>query len=439
MRAAAAEIADLRERADADRPYLMAVQDVIAAWADADQSYDDALAIHDWTRDQLDAALSNPDADEFDIETARRIVQTARIPLSTTPAERFAPQLAAAHAARAEAAGGAENIITGKDVEAFLADLHHQDFEAVKQASYNATVVRKHLDAAERIVAAAFTEAETRTAEHVAAQIEDLTTELRVLDAAGKHQASRALRIAPSATAALPEYTASALRSIAELPFAVTVVAAQPDDDRTAAMHTLHAAAAAAGRKVLWCSPTPEQAAAAQHDQVADGATTINEAHAEFTGDNGGTMPTGGLIIIDHAQTAQPAQIADLAEHAAQAGAGLILIDTRTGQWPPQPSERMMRLLSAELPWTRALTTAPSAATSHAAAPDLDPVVAQLRRITPEALTEPLRDALSHANDVRAANRAAYQRHQNASWLRGQSNDRALAREQLAAVDLTDD
>jgi hypothetical protein len=99
----------------------------------------------------------------------------------------------------------------------------------------------------------------------------------------------------------------------------------------------------------------------------------------------------------------------------------------------------MIKLLTAELPWSRALTTAPSVATSHASAPDLDPIVAQLRRVTPDVLTDPLRAALEHADRVRAANLAAYRRHQDANWLRTRSHKQGLQRTQADAVDLTDD
>ncbi len=440
MRAAATQITTMRARADADRPYLMAVQEVIAAWADADQAYDDDLKFHDWTRDQLAAVRADPDADELDITSARGMVELAAMRLgTTTPAKRYQPQLAAAHAARAEAAGGSQNIISGHDVDTFVAELHARDLESVKQARYDTQLVRKHLDAAERNVVAAFGDAETRTAEHVATQSASLATEMRTLDVAGQHQSSRALRIAPTATAGPSDTTAAALRSVAELPFAVSVVHAHPDAERTTALHILHSAATAAGRKVLWCSPTAEQAEAAKRDNLADGATTIDDAHAEFTSGSASAMPAGGLIIIDHAQSAQPEQIADLAEHAAQANAGLILIDTSTRTWPPQPADRMMKLLSAELPWTRALTSAPSVATSHAGAPDLDPVIAQLRRVTPDVLTGPLRGALEHADRVRAENLAAYRRHQDANWLRTRGHNQGLQRTQASTVDLTDD
>ncbi|WP_260972990.1 AAA family ATPase, partial [Mycolicibacterium llatzerense] len=438
MRAAATQITTMRARADADRPYLMAVQEVIAAWADADQAYDDDLKFHDWTRDQLAAVRADPDADELDITSARGMVELAAMRLgTTTPAKRYQPQLAAAHAARAEAAGGSQNIISGHDVDTFVAELHARDLESVKQARYDTQLVRKHLDAAERNVVAAFGDAETRTAEHVATQSASLATEMRTLDVAGQHQSSRALRIAPTATAGPSDTTAAALRSVAELPFAVSVVHAHPDAERTTALHILHSAATAAGRKVLWCSPTAEQAEAAKRDNLADGATTIDDAHAEFTSGSASAMPAGGLIIIDHAQSAQPEQIADLAEHAAQANAGLILIDTSTRTWPPQPADRMMKLLSAELPWTRALTSAPSVATSHAGAPDLDPVIAQLRRVTPDVLTGPLRGALEHADRVRAENLAAYRRHQDANWLRTRGHNQGLQRTQASTVDLT--
>lgn len=71
--------------------------------------------------------------------------------------------------------------------------------------------------------------------------------------------------------------------------------------------------------------------------------------------------------------------------------------------------------------------------------PDHGPVVAQLRRVTPDVLTDQLRDALEHADRVRAENLAAYRRHQDANWLRTRSHNQGLQRTQANTVDLTDD
>ena len=46
-------ISELRQRADADRPYLLAVQDVVAQWADAEDDYAGVVTSVEWAREQL--------------------------------------------------------------------------------------------------------------------------------------------------------------------------------------------------------------------------------------------------------------------------------------------------------------------------------------------------------------------------------------------------
>ena len=121
-----------------------------------------------------------------------------------------------------------------------------------------------------------FAAAEIRSAEHIAAQLDELDTELRVLDAASRYQPLRPLPIAPSAVADLHPAAAAALTSTAALPFAVTVLDAAPSDERTAALRVLHDATIAANRNLLWCSPTQEQAEAAVADRLA---ATADDSH----------------------------------------------------------------------------------------------------------------------------------------------------------------
>ena len=177
-----------------------------------------------------------------------------------TPAEHFQPALHEALAARAIAAGGAEHIISGDDVDKLIADVMGEDDRAVAAARRRCRELRRDLDRAELTTAAAFAAAEIRSADHITAQLDELDTELRVLQAASRYQPQRPLPMPPSAVADLPPAAATALTSTAALPFAVTVLDAAPSDERTAALHALHDAASAANRNLLWCSPTQEQA-----------------------------------------------------------------------------------------------------------------------------------------------------------------------------------
>lgn len=436
MRQATPRISELRQRADTDRPYLIALQDVIAEWADAETQYEDAVSSVEWAREQLRQLQDQPDADPLDIASAKldikwRLFLVPEIP----PAQRYHPALQEAIAARAHAAGGAEHVISGDDVDKVIAAASHDDDQAVLATRRQCSQLRRDLDRAELAAATAFAAAETRSAEHITAQLDQLATELRVLEAASSYQPYRPLNLAPGAVADLPPATAAALTRTAGLPFAVTVVYTQPSRDRRTALHTLHNAAAAADRKILWCSPTREQADTALADEFAHTAATITEAHANITSHQW-QLKRGSLVIVDDAATADPAALADLAEHAAANQSGLILLDT--GQtWPPQPSQRLLRLLHSELPW--ATTLAPQTSSdvvNGGTPPDLEPAIIQTRRLHPTLLDDHLQANLTRADQLHTTIHAAYRRHLNATWLRERGRNAA---QPTPEIGLTDD
>ncbi|MBI2693017.1 MAG: relaxase domain-containing protein [Mycobacterium nebraskense] len=426
MRQAIPHIRELRERADADRPYLIAVHDVTAEWADAEAEYETALSHVEWARDRLREIQAQPSADPLDISWAKHDVQLRLMALpDTSPAERYQDALTQVLAARAQAAGGAENIISGDDVDKLIAAAQSQDDRAMLAARRRCSQLRRDLDRAELAAAAAFAAAETPSAEHITAQLDHLATELRVLEAASRYQPHRPLNLAPGALADLPPTAASALSNTARLPFAVTVVYAEPSPERRAALHTLHSAAAAADRKILWCSPTREQAEAAIDDELADTAATITQAHAQITSQEW-QLPPGSLVIVDDAASADPAAIADLAEHAAAKQSGLILLDTTGQTWPPQPSQRLLRLLGTELPWTTTISqAATSEVISRGSSPDLDSALTQTRHLHPALLDDHLRASLTRADQLHTTIHAAYQRHLNATWLHDRHHDQS--------------
>lgn len=437
MREAGPRITALRARADADRPYLLAVQDVVAQWADAEDAYASVAASVEWARVQLAQLHAQPDADPDDIASAKLDLRwrTMELP-SITPAERFQPALNDALAARAAAAGGAEHIISGDDVDKVIADVMGEDDRAVAAARKQCTQLRRDLDRAELTTAAAFAAAEVRSAEHIAAQLDELDTELRVLDAASRYQPLRPLPIAPSGVADLHPADATAITSTAALPFAVTVLDAAPSEERTAALRVLHDAVIAADRNLLWCSATQEQADDAAAAQVASTATTVTDTHAHITSGHQPLAP-GTLIVVDHAADADPAILADLAEHAAANQAGLILLDTTGPTWPPQPSRQLLGALTSELPWTMTLSAySGSDVLTGGTPPDLDPALAQSRRLHPSLREKHLADSLVRGDQLRAKIRAAYKRHIDATWLRRRG---PAAQQQPPHLALSDD
>jgi hypothetical protein len=173
-------------------------------------------------------------------------------------------------------------------------------------------------------------------------------------------------------------------------------------------------------------------------NELADTAATITETHATITNKKSQSpLPPGSLIIIDDAASADPAIIADLAEHAAANQSGLVLLDTTGQTWPPKPAQRLLRLVATELPWTTTIGAPPtSAVINRGTPPDLDPALTQAGRLHPAILDERLRDSLARAAQLHATIHAAYQRHLEATWLRERGPH---AKQQSPEIGITDD
>jgi hypothetical protein len=159
--------------------------------------------------------------------------------------------------------------------------------------------------------------AETRSAEHVLAELEALRTELYVLQIAGGFDSARQIAVTAEQLAALPEPVAKEVAGLAALPFAIIPVGAPEGREKRLALRTLAEITNAAGRDVMWCSAT---------------------------GDADRWPPPGSLVIADLAQQTRD-------EHLK-----LILLDSGSTRWPPGPSARLLTLLESDLPWTISLT-----------------------------------------------------------------------------------
>lgn len=403
-------IGDMRARADADRPYLFAVSEVYSQWADADAAYDQATSKVAAAKAHYETLCASADPDPRAVETARLwIVVCERAVPAISPAEQFWPQIQAARAARAEAAGGEDKIISSEDVDAYLFELRKQEAadKNVKRAALRE--LRQDLEAAEAAAARAYADAETRSAEHIIENKQLLDTELRVLAACTRFDTGRPLSLDPDLVEGLSWSAQSALPRLAHLPFTVAPVQAVAGRDTARAMQALRAAANTGDRKVLWCSPTEEQAASARADGLADTATTVENTHQRITGERW-SLPAGSLLVVDDPAAVAPEVLAALIEHAYTAHAGVILLQTSTQTWPPQPSTRLMTLLHHDLPWSTVLNSE-TAIGRYTRPPDLDPILEQAARVDPEVLDPDVRAALQRREKLREANRYAYQRH----------------------------
>lgn len=415
--AAAAEIAEMRHRAELDRPHALAIYDIMARWDDAQVRYDTALAAVTAAQNRYDAVRLDPNADEFDILEARADLKIATMQLpSQPPAQQFLTELTQARTDRENAAGGPDKIIGHDDVDNYLAQLRADDAARLRDARAQAAQLRRDLERAETTVAQAFAEASARSADHVTRQLTELRTELRLLEAAGTFTDKNALAIDPDTTPHISWDTANRLAALSKLPFTVTPVTAAPGQERTDAVHALHQAAHADDRKVLWLNTIDEDSDRdADATTPGDTVTTLNDAHTRIA-DSTWQVPPGSIIIVDNAPDAEPAKLVDLAEHAATNHARILLLDPDSQRWPPGPSARLLRLLNQELPWRAMLTYhEPETTAPHRHAADLDPVLTQAQRLNPTVLTDDIRQALAQHAQIHTANTIAH-RALNTSW-----------------------
>ncbi|WP_078358667.1 MobF family relaxase [Mycobacteroides chelonae] len=398
-------IRDMRQRADADRPYLDAVIEATELWSIAEEANDDALALVHWARTQYQELAANPDADPLDIESARQLIDLHNMRVSKTPpAERFYPIIAAARQARADAAGGADHVISHADVDAYLRTLRDQDDDTYRDKRIAVSQLRTDLAAAERALVRAYTAAETTSADHLGGHMDQLAAELRLLEVAGRRIENGSLHVPDAAVTGLGSRTELMLPKLAASSFTVTTVTAEPGRDTTRALQILHAAATSADRQIIWCSPTDTAARLAEHNNLADRATTIEQAHTALA-----SAAAGSLLIVDDPASASPAALADLVEQAAARNVRVILLDNDTQTWPPKPAASIIRLLRTDLPWTISFGDGFVTAAAQIP-PDLDPIIDQAERVRPDVLTDDLRDAVRRRRGITLSNRAEWHR-----------------------------
>lgn len=429
-----AQITQMRDRADADRPYLTAVIEATAQWADAEKDYDQAIARARTAQDQYET-LATTSADPLDVESARQLARWCEHAIPTaTPAERFHPLITAAQQARADAAGGPDNVISHADVDAYLRTLRDIDDANHHAKRAELAQLRTHLEAAELEVARAYATDQTHAAEHVIGRADLIADELRILAVSGHTSIQRPLYIPAADLDKLGSRSQIMLPKLARSAFTITPVRAEPGQDTTHAMRILHTAAAAVDRKVLWCSPTEHGADTVRAEGLADTVTTIEQAHHHISHGTW-TLPAASFIVIDDAAAASPQTLIALTEHATASNAAIILLDNNSQDWPPKPSARLLQLLHTDLPWATTLGDSAIAA-EPPYSPDLKPLLDQAQQLSSEVLTDELRAALNRRDRIRKANQSSWQRHQRIVALQSRARTAAID-DQAPQLDIT--
>ncbi|MCV7372066.1 relaxase domain-containing protein [Mycolicibacterium arabiense] len=413
LRAAADDLLRMRRQVDADRPYSHAVTAVMEQWADADAAYNDALLLVEHARAQLHLLRATPDADELDIASARQHLAfyTGLLP-DQPPSLQFQQALADAQAARAAAAGGADKIVTERDVAAARGDAERADLTARAELSKRREALRRDIERADRDIASAFAAAQTATSDTLEQLLYSARSEVALLQVAGDLDLNRTpLQIPDAAVSALDAQTAGRLKSLAALPYRLAIVRADiADGETTAALSTLRSTANAGDRKVLWLAASDTSAATARGAELADTITTISHAHRQVS-EQHWTLAPGAIVVIDDPATAEPDQLADIARHAAAADARVILLDHGASRGPSAPA---LQLLTHSLPSNSALTVGPVAPEDPLLAPT--PAVTLADRLGRARLSEPWQQLLSQYDTAASAVRSAQRRHLALGW-----------------------
>ena len=424
MRAAEPTLLALRARAEQDRPYMLAVADVMARWADAEEDYDALTDYVQHERDRLTELQNDPSTDELDLASARAAVRLALMALpQTTPAAQFHAELTDALTRRAEAAGGNDRIVTSEDVDAARGRAQDEDIAALNAARAERDRLAAALERAETATAIAFAEAETRSAEHIRENIAALRTEIDMLSAAGDYKIERGFTVPPELATTLSEQTIRGLNAMARSGFTVTPVHAGDGEAAVDALRVLRQAALAGEHRILWCSTDGDRAARIAGPDPVQAVHTVADLHRLIATD-GEQLDAHTTIVVDHASHAAPDVLADLAEHAADTGARLLLVDGDDRGWPPAPSAPLLDLLHQDLPWSVTLTVDTATPARRAAQPDRDAVLDQAERCDPALLDAEVTDALQRRRQLRQQHTSGHRVHAHL-WDRIDATDRA--------------
>ncbi|MGV7552261.1 hypothetical protein PJN95_29440, partial [Mycobacterium kansasii] len=147
------------------------------------------------------------------------------------------------------------------------------------------------------------------------------------------------------------------------------------------------------------CSPLQDALDRLHAADVTDTAQHLTAIHEQIArGEKDLSADT--TIVVDRAAAADPAILTDLAEHAAQHHARLMLVDGDDHGWPPAPSGPLLKLLHHDLPWSAVLSLN-ARIPQHLHRPDRDPVLEQADRCSPDVLPAEAIEALAERNRLR--------------------------------------
>ena len=374
--AAASDLAELHERHQQQRHHQHDLAHAHGDWVSAEHTAEIHRALLDHLAAQINDAELAGDADLAATYSGHRdeLGQHTTDIDAAVGATRH--RLDTARAALIEAAGGADNIVTERDIHTRRAAAQHADIAALAQARAQARELDTQLARAEAAAARAFADTQEQQPQagiDLAVQVGVLRSEVEVLEAAGGRAPAGMYRVPEPALQSLDEESVRAVIAIANSAQAVQPLQLGEGADKAAVLAALTAAAHQHQHRVLALPATQQGADYAEAHRYAD--TTTDAAGGRDNLQSGRwSLPIGSLVIVDDADQLPAGQLRWLIDDAAATNTKLLLL---TSDEDRDPAHTLTDVLTRQLPWaqhlgaldpTRQRPTAIEAATTHLAA-----------------------------------------------------------------------
>jgi conjugative relaxase-like TrwC/TraI family protein len=373
--AAAGELAKLNDRHQQQLHYQHNLAHAHGDWVSAEHTAE----IHRALLDHLAAQISTADNAGDDALAATYRARRDQLGQHTGDIDAAVgttrQRLDAARTALIDAAGGAENIVTERDIQARRAEAQRADIDALTQARAHARELNNQLARAEAAAGRAFADARENQPHanvDLAAEISVLRSEVEVLEAAGGRAPASMYRVPEPALASLDEESSRAVIAIANSAQAIEPLQLGEGADKPAVLGAIAAAAHHHQHRILALPATDAAATYAGEHRYAD--TTTNAAAGRDNLETGRwSLPIGSLVIVDDAEHLPPDQLRWLIDNAAATNTKLLLISTPDER---QAAHTLTDALHQHLPWAQQLgetaarqrPTAIAATTSYLAA-----------------------------------------------------------------------
>ena len=256
-------------------------------------------------------------------------------------------------------AGGAQGIVTERDIHARRIAAQRSDIEALTAARAQASDLDNRLARAESAAAAVFAAGQRDQARSIGhdmrLDVAGLSAEVELLQAAGARSPAAMYRVPEQALAVLDEPSRAAVIAIANSAHTVQPLQLHAGAEKPAALAALAAAAHHRQHRILGLAGTERADTDTEIHRVADTTTSAATARDHLQAGRW-QLPIGSLVLVDDADQLPPEQLRWLTDTAAATNTKLVLISTVSDDHPPV-AHTLTDALAADLPWAQHLGT----------------------------------------------------------------------------------